>query len=118
MSNDHLVRRDVAAGYFRFRGRISPERLTVYFQNIQESRDYRYEQMFIRKSGRDENTLSFVCCYGPQGWPDEEARKAKYNEFYEFITDNLKRQFGNDFVGWDISGSIKVVPLVHGNKAM
>ena len=119
MPDNRLHYRPVASGMVKFRDCISAEALCVFFQERQVSfHGVTFEEMLIRKCAKDQNAVWFICRYDDGKPQPEQERKDHFNRFYEELTDVLKRQFGNDFVGWDISSNIKVVPLIHGNKAM
>lgn len=60
-----------------------------------------YKLLYIRSVSKDQNGIGFA--YKADG-----SKKA-YNEYFDKTSDYLKRKFGNDLVGWDISSSATTI---------
>jgi hypothetical protein len=63
--------------------------------------DEKYTQLYIRKVSKDQLGIGF--CYAGEG------TKESHDEYFSRTSDILKRKFGNDLVGWDISSSSTLV---------
>lgn len=88
-------RPDVVSGMWKFRDTVSEVELTLLAGSWKEAEPDKYLDLHIRKCSKDQIGIGFqyVC-----GYNDQEHRK-----FFERMTDELKRRFGNNFAGWDIS---------------
>ena len=93
-------RPDVVSGLWKFDARLSPRSqevlLKIAIEWIEEEPD-RYLQMYVRMCSKDQIGIGFA--YKLDG-PDYKKSKER---FFHKVTDQLKRQFGNDFVGWDMA---------------
>jgi hypothetical protein len=57
--------------------------------------DTKYFQLYIRKVSKDQLGIGFAY--------ESDGSKEDYEQYFDTTTDILKRRFGNDLVGWDIS---------------
>ena len=64
------------------------------------------EHLYIRQVSKDQYGIGFE--YRAYEGSDSESKKA-YDDYFQSTTYKLKREFGNDLVGWDISSSSIVV---------
>ncbi|GEM_PF-1473239 len=69
-----------------------------------------YLEIYVRKVSKDQHGIGFVLApftvddpldNSPQ--EKEKLGRRRYNDYFEEMTDTLKKLFGNGFVGWDIS---------------
>lgn len=91
-----MQRKNIVSGLWKFRSSITHEQLEELARQWLEE-DPAYTQLFIRKCSTDQNGIGFMYQL-PEG--DE---KELYREYFEKTSDTLKRAFGNDLAGWDIS---------------
>lgn len=97
---------DKIIGIWKFADKISPETLAETAENW-AAEDPRYEHLYIRKVSKDQHGIGFE--YRAYDGNDSENQKQAYSEYFDRMTDKLKREFGNDLVGWDISSSSIIV---------
>lgn len=96
------TRDNAVSGTLKFSPAIGLEELQalVLEWTQEESADYQH----VRISGFGKGGalgISLVRNFPPEDTPDEMRRVLR--RFTYKITDQLKRRFGNDFVGWDLS---------------
>jgi len=89
-------------GLWKFSDRISVEQLVEVAKKWAE--DPKYLQLYIRKCSKDQYGIGFMYDYSHQ-----ESSQGQNAEYMNPITDSLKRQFGNDLVGWDISSPTWII---------
>jgi hypothetical protein len=82
------------SGLWKFSDRVEIEQLAEVADEW--AQDEKYLQLYIRKVSKDQNGIGFV-------YQAENGTKEEYDAFFDRISDGLKRQFGNDLVGWDIA---------------
>jgi hypothetical protein len=58
------------------------------------AKDAKYVQLYIRKVSKEQSGIGFA--YASDG--TQEAHRV----YFDAASDQLKRKFGNDLVGWDI----------------
>ena len=85
-------------GLWKFRDRVSIDELTDYAEKLAE--DPRYTQLYVRQTSKDQYGIGFTYVLS-----EEEAARGPgiEQEYYERVSDTLRRAFGNDLAGWDIS---------------
>lgn len=66
--------------------------------------DQNYLQLYIRQVSKDQMGIGFT-----YQLPVGEDTKLGHDRYFDATTDFLKRTFGNDLVGWDISSTAWVV---------
>ena len=81
-------------GYWKFSNKVTVDELEKYAQEL--AQDERYLSLHIRLAAKDQYALGFE--YKPETYSEVES-----TAFNNDCTDKLKRRFGNDIVGWDIS---------------
>jgi len=86
-------------GLWKFHERVSESELLEVANKWAE--DPKYTQLYIRKVSKDQLGIGF--CY------EGEGTKESHNEYFDRTSDMLKRKFGNDLVGWDISSSSTLI---------
>lgn len=63
--------------------------------------DQNYKLLYIRKTSKDQLGIGFAYV--------SDGSKEAYNDYFDRTSDGLKRKFGNDLVGWDISSRATVI---------
>lgn len=66
-----------------------------------------YTDIHIRTCSKDQQGIGFKYTL-PSDMSDDEWER-EYKKFFHKMTDQLKRMFGNDFVGWDVSSSTRII---------
>ena len=61
----------------------------------------KYIEVYIRKVSKDQIGIGFAYEGG--------ETKENYDIYFDKTSDQLKRQFGNGLVGWDIASSSKII---------
>ncbi|HVZ75722.1 MAG TPA: hypothetical protein VG934_00395 [Candidatus Paceibacterota bacterium] len=61
-----------------------------------------YTDIHIRQCSKDQHGIGFKYVI-PGAGSDPRFVEREYKKFFHKMTDQLKRSFGNDFVGWDVS---------------
>ena len=88
----HLYKQ-TESGMWKFRDKITPEELVKVAEQLRDEEPRKYIDLHIRRCSKDQIGIGFKYVRD-----DDETSK----DFFERISDPLRRQFGNDFVGWDI----------------
>ena len=69
------------------------------------AKDEKYLQIYVRRVSKDQYGIGFVY--------DSDGSKEAQDVYFDQASDWLKRKFGNDLVGWDLSSGDGVM-LVKG----
>ena len=94
MSSVNIFERtDVVSGMWKFSDRVGPDVLTrlAYIWKDEEPGKY-LGPLSVRKCSKDQLGIQFMYIFG----------EGDHKEFFRRVTDFLKRQFGNNYVGYDI----------------
>ncbi len=86
-------------GLWKFDQRVGREVLVEVAKDW--ASDENYVQLYIRKVSKDQNGIGFA--YTTDG--SEEA----HDTYFSKTSDQLKRKFGNDLVGWDMASTVTVI---------
>ncbi len=89
-------------GLWKFRSKVTYAGLEELASQWATNPDYL--QLYTRGGAKDQIVLGFI--YRAEPGADEIAA---YEEYFETTSDTLKRQFGNDLIGWDVSVIIKSI---------
>ncbi|MCK4918633.1 MAG: hypothetical protein KAS02_02530 [Candidatus Pacebacteria bacterium] len=84
---------DIESGIWKFRQKVKPERLIEIALEWAGEAKGEWVDLHVRRCSGNQIGLGFKYVRPKNETPVE---------FFERITDLLKRQFGNDFVGWDV----------------
>ncbi len=97
-----MQKQQIITGLWKFHERVSEEQLISVAKSLIQ--DPSYMQVYIRKASKDQNGIGFMydCSHS-------ENYKKDYDIFFDENSDKLKREFGNDLVGWDISSSTIII---------
>jgi len=86
-------------GLWKFSDKISTKDLGEVAEKW-KNEDQNYLQLYIRKVSKDQMAIGFT-----YQLPETGDHKAAYDEYFNRTTDTLKRMFGNDLAGWDLSST-------------
>lgn len=86
-------------GLWKFHERVGEKDLIEVAKEWAE--DEKYLQLYIRKVSKDQNGIGFA-------YLSDGSREA-HREYFDKYSDGLKRKFGNDFAGWDISSTSTLI---------
>ena len=86
-------------GLWKFHERVGEKDLLEVANGWAE--DENYLQLYIRKVSKDQLGIGFA--YKGDG------TKEVHDQYFNRTSDQLKRKFGNDLVGWDIASSSTLV---------
>ncbi len=89
-------------GLWKFSDRVPVTQLIEIIKKWAE--DSKYIHLYIRQCSKDQHGIGFTYDLGVQ-----ESKAGQNKEYMEPVSDSLKRQFGNDLVGWDISSPVWIV---------
>ena len=89
-------------GLWKFSDRVSMEDLINVAKKAAE--DPKYLSIYIRKCSKDQYGIGFT--YDNS---DKEPAEGQNAEYMNPVMDSLKRQFGNDLVGWDIASPAWII---------
>jgi len=92
-----------AMGLWKFSSKVPKEDL-VKMAEKWVVEDPGYLQLYVRKVSKDQNGIGFT-----YELPEGVDRKAAHDAYFERVSDCLKRNFGNDLAGWDISSPVVAV---------
>lgn len=94
--------RIIVAGTFKFRDAPNIKNQVISFGcNWLTSDEENIVHLYVREADKKQVALGFTYRL-PQGQTDHQP-------FFEKITDRLKRHFGNDYVGWDVSSPVAIL---------
>lgn len=97
----------VVSGLWKFNETITPLELAALAQEWADAdTDGNYIDLHVRKCSKDQYGIGFKYILGHDL---EEGSKEKYNEFFNRMTDLLKKKYGNLFVGWDVSSFTHII---------
>lgn len=85
---------------WKFRDKIAPEELIKIAEKWRDEESRKYIDLHIRCCSKNQIGIGFKYVRD-----DNETSE----QFFERISDSLRRQFGNDFVGWDIAHSTWII---------
>lgn len=86
-------------GLWKFHERVGHRELKEVAEKWAENKSYTL--LYIRKVSKDQLGIGFA--YKGDG------TKEFYDDYFYGVSDELKRKFGNDLVGWDIASSSTIV---------
>jgi|SRR6185312_16576879 len=89
------------SGIWKFHERIPVEDLQNIAREFLAEEPNAYRSMQIRKCSKTQHGICFTYDCGESSY-----NKVVLDRFFNRITDRLKRQFGNDFVGWDVTNQV------------
>ncbi|MBU3668509.1 MAG: hypothetical protein FGM57_00910 [Candidatus Taylorbacteria bacterium] len=101
-SEDKSNFQSIITGIWKFKQEIPTETLEQVANEWKS--DPKYIQIYIRKVSKDQYGIGFM--YDDRDTADNEA---SYNEFFDRMTDQLKKKFGNGLCGWDVSSSTVLI---------
>lgn len=99
----YMKEKNWTMGLWKFSQNVSLQQLAEV-ANKWAVEDASYLQLYIRKVSKDQMGIGFTYQL-PLDVPAKEA----HDVYFEKTTDYLKRNFGNDLVGWDIASSVWVI---------
>lgn len=88
-----MTEKSLILGLWKFHERVDNKDLLEVANEW--AKDDKYTQLYIRRVSKDQLGIGFA-------YMSDGSREA-YNKYFDQTTDWLKRKFGNDLVGWDIS---------------
>lgn len=91
--------RNLIMGLWKFHQRVGNKDLIEVANEW--AKDDNYVQLYIRKVSKDQDGIGFA-------YKTDGTKEAHDKYFYE-TSDQLKRRFGNDMVGWDIAGTSTLI---------
>lgn len=91
----------IISGIWKFRERIPIEVLHEVAHQFLAEEPNAYRSMQVRKCSKNQYGICFVYDCG-----ESAHDKSVYDRFFDRMTDRLKRQFGNDLVGWDVTNVV------------
>ncbi len=93
---------NIITGIWKFKEEIPATELEAVAKEW--ASDPKYLQLYVRKVSKDQYGIGFM--YDDR---DTEDNKSTYDAFFDKSTDMLKKRFGNDFCGWDVSSSTNLI---------
>ncbi len=86
-------------GLWKFHNKVSENALIEIAEEW--AKDENYVQLYIRKVSKDQSGIGFA--YKGDG------TKEGHDKYFDITSDQLKRRFGNDLVGWDIASTSTLI---------
>ena len=84
---------NIVTGMWKFGPEVSPMSIGGFATEWMQKEGTNLLQLYCRKCSKDQNALGFMYRF----------EEDDYRPFFHRMTDQLKRRFGNGFVGWDVS---------------
>ena len=97
------MQKNYITGMWKFSDRVPQDTLEEVAKKW-AAEDPKYLQLYIRKCSKDQYGIGFT--YDNS---DKEPEGGQNKEYMDPVMDALKRQFGNDLVGWDISSPTWII---------
>ena len=97
------MEKNYITGLWKFSDRVSVEQLQEVAKKW-GNEDPKYLNLYVRKCSKDQYAIGFSYDYSHQ-----ESTEKQNSEYMNPVMDSLKRQFGNDLVGWDISSPTWII---------
>ena len=103
IKNDGSV--NYITGMWKFSDKVPQEQLVEVAKKWAE--DPKYLQLYVRKCSKDQYAIGFM-----YDFTHEEPSEGQNKKYMDPVMDSLKREFGNDLVGWgclitDLDNQIK-----------
>lgn len=98
----------IISGLFKFDLKMSEDETVEHLIRVASKwalGDRRWQRLYVRKCSKTQYGIGFE--YLLETDENEKARK----DFFYKMTDQLRRQFGNDFVGWDMANPTWFIKL-------
>lgn len=99
----------IVTGVWKFRGRIGHRPLVELAKRWSQSEPTVYLDLHVRACSKDQLGIGFKYILSENGRMDMDTVDKGRRQFIERTTDELKREFGNDFVGWDIGPQTVII---------
>jgi uncharacterized RmlC-like cupin family protein len=102
----------IAIGLWRFRSSLDPQELCAVAKEwlAGKNGETHMSGIDIRRSSRDEWVMQFAVDLS-NGSETTQEKEQKFEKFIYKTSDQLRRRFGNDLLGWDITSSAFYIPL-------
>ena len=97
-----MQEQNLIMGLWKFSEKISKDELVELAQKWAEE-DKNYLQLYVRKASKDQNGIGFTYKVA------NSDVKETHDEYFEKTSDYLKKKFGNDLAGWDISSPVIII---------
>lgn len=97
------MKKNYIIGLWKFNDKISTDQLEEVAKKW-ASEDPKYIQLYVRKCSKDQYGIGFTYDYSHQ-----EPTEGQNDEYMSPVSDVLKKQFGNDLVGWDIASPVWII---------
>jgi hypothetical protein len=97
------MQKNYAMGLWKFSDTISEEQLKQVAEKWAQE-DPRYLQLYVRKCSKDQYGIGFT-----YELENEIPVQGQHKEYFDRTSDALKRSFGNELVGWDISSPVEII---------
>ena len=92
-------RNSLVLGLWKFHQNVGGNNLVELAQEW--AKDTKYSQLYVRKVSKDQFGIGFAY--------DAGGTSQGQDEYFNITSDKLKRMFGNDLVGWDISSTADLI---------
>ncbi len=86
-------------GLWKFHGKVGHKDLMEVAEGWKS--DENYELLYIRQVSKDQNGVGFAY--------KSDGTKEAHDVYFNKASDELKRKFGNDLVGWDIASTTTLI---------
>jgi len=86
-------RDDVMSGLWKFHNSVGVDEL-VKLAELWAIFNPNFLSLYVRKCSKDQIGIGFTHSLGTFD---------SHQDFFDRVTDTLKREYGNNFVGWDLS---------------
>jgi len=91
--------KNLIVGLWKFQERVGEKDLIEVCNNW--AKDENYVQLYIRKVSKDQLGIGFAYV--------GDGTKETHDEYMNNTSDQLKRKFGNDLVGWDVASTSTLI---------
>lgn len=97
-----MEKQNLIMGLWKFSDKVTIDELEQIAQEW--AKEDEYTQLYIRKTSKDQNGIGFT-----YDLKDKPKTKESMDEYMDKTSDMLKRKFGNDLVGWDVSNMVYTI---------
>jgi hypothetical protein len=96
-----IERADVVTGIWKFDRTVDPTTLVSYALELKKNNPGLFRHLYVRGCSKGQFGIGFQF----------ELVFEDHKKFHHRMTDQLRRKFGNDFVGWDLSSPTWIISV-------
>jgi len=100
-----LIKKNIINGTWKFKPKITLGQLAQFAEEL--TKDELYEKLYIRQTAKNPTAYGISFIYR-SNHSDKEWKEV-FDEYIHTTSDKIRRQFGNDLIGWDLSSCMFII---------